>query len=130
MLLLAPSVENLWDTASTTCPLGLQGRCARDGLPQYVIEIKHLKWFGQDSNLCQSLSPGPWKETTGLNIEGFPRQKYGIDCGIFMLMYALYKVMDAPSDSTVEDMEVFLNMAADEDLRVNAMFLGRWVDTH
>jgi hypothetical protein len=37
MLLLAPSVENLWYTASTTCPLGLQGRCARDGLPQVVI---------------------------------------------------------------------------------------------
>ncbi|CAL8292533.1 unnamed protein product [Arctogadus glacialis] len=29
-----------------------------------------------------------------------------------------------------EDMEVFLNMAAEEDLRVNAMFLGRWVETH
>ncbi|CAL8315247.1 unnamed protein product [Boreogadus saida] len=28
-----------------------------------------------------------------------------------------------------EDMEVFLNMAAKEDLRVNAMFLGRWVDS-
>ena len=28
------------------------------------------------------------------------------------------------------DTEVFLNMAAEEDLRVNAMFLGRWVDTH
>ncbi|CAL8303145.1 unnamed protein product [Arctogadus glacialis] len=28
-----------------------------------------------------------------------------------------------------EDMEVFLNMAAEEDLRVNAMFLGRWVDS-
>ena len=26
--------------------------------------------------------------------------------------------------------EVFLNMAAEEDLQVNAMFLGRWVDTH
>ncbi|CAL8240393.1 unnamed protein product, partial [Gadus morhua 'NCC'] len=28
-----------------------------------------------------------------------------------------------------EDIEVFLNMAAEEDLRVNAMFLGRWVDS-
>ncbi|CAL8310347.1 unnamed protein product [Boreogadus saida] len=28
-----------------------------------------------------------------------------------------------------EDMEVFLNMPAEEDLRVNAMFLGRWVDS-
>ncbi|CAL8286451.1 unnamed protein product [Boreogadus saida] len=29
-----------------------------------------------------------------------------------------------------EDMEeVFHNMAAEEDLRVNAMFLGRWVDS-
>ncbi|CAL8241340.1 unnamed protein product [Gadus morhua 'NCC'] len=28
-----------------------------------------------------------------------------------------------------EDMEVFLNMAAEEDFRVNAMFLGRWVDS-
>ncbi|CAL8287387.1 unnamed protein product [Boreogadus saida] len=30
----------------------------------------------------------------------------------------------------LEDMEeVFHNMAAEEDLRVNAMFLGRWVDS-
>ncbi|XP_056453228.1 uncharacterized protein LOC130387961 [Gadus chalcogrammus] len=144
------------------------------------------------------------------HFKGFPRQKYGIDSGIFMLMYALYKVMEAPSDFTVtdmpalrkwwcimlienlgshgklfvhwtdaskallrgevppvfklkkrrqddihegpidnivagvaclasecrfaqgemEDMEVFLNMAAEEDLRVNAMFLVRWVETH
>ncbi|CAL8237874.1 unnamed protein product [Boreogadus saida] len=31
--------------------------------------------------------------------------------------------------SSRKDMEeVFHNMAAEEDLRVNAMFLGRWVD--
>nr|XP_033944787.1 uncharacterized protein LOC117450887 isoform X3 [Pseudochaenichthys georgianus] len=55
-------------------------------------------------NLSQSIHPGPWKETTGLVIEGFPRQLYGNDCGIFMLMYALYTILDAPYDFTITDM--------------------------
>uniref|UniRef100_A0A8C4DP09 Uncharacterized protein n=1 Tax=Dicentrarchus labrax TaxID=13489 RepID=A0A8C4DP09_DICLA len=37
-------------------------------------------------NLSQSLNPGNWTEKTGLQIQDFPRQPYGIDCGIFMLM--------------------------------------------
>ncbi|KAK5916742.1 hypothetical protein CgunFtcFv8_011694 [Champsocephalus gunnari] len=36
--------------------------------------------------------------------EGFPRQLYGNDCGIFMLMYALYTILDAPYDFTITDM--------------------------
>ncbi|XP_069378874.1 uncharacterized protein [Paralichthys olivaceus] len=55
-------------------------------------------------NLSQSIFPGVWHETTGLEIQGFPRQPYGQDCGIFMLMYALYSVLDAPYDFTVVDM--------------------------
>ncbi|KAF3837633.1 hypothetical protein F7725_009401 [Dissostichus mawsoni] len=79
-------------------------------------------------NLSQSINPGPWKETTGLEIEGFPR--YGNDCGIFMLVVGyiiglisfsvvfkiitlnnifsfivcLYTILDAPYDFTIIDM--------------------------
>uniref|UniRef100_A0A3B4ZUG1 Si:dkey-13e3.1 n=1 Tax=Stegastes partitus TaxID=144197 RepID=A0A3B4ZUG1_9TELE len=41
---------------------------------------------GHFLNLSQSLNPGNWTEKTGLQIQGFPGQPYGIDCGIFMLM--------------------------------------------
>ncbi|KAL7401026.1 hypothetical protein ABVT39_021630 [Epinephelus coioides] len=45
-----------------------------------IIAILHIR------NLSQSIFPGLWHETTGLEIQGFPRQPYGNDCGIFMLM--------------------------------------------
>ncbi|KAF3834473.1 hypothetical protein F7725_025677 [Dissostichus mawsoni] len=74
--------------------------------------------------------PGPWKETTGLEIEGFPRQLYGNDCGVFLLMVGSiiglisfsvvfkiitlnhifsfivcpYTILDAPYDFTIIDM--------------------------
>uniref|UniRef100_A0A672H7W3 Si:dkey-13e3.1 n=1 Tax=Salarias fasciatus TaxID=181472 RepID=A0A672H7W3_SALFA len=41
---------------------------------------------GHFLNLCQSINPGVWNEKTGLDIQGFPQQTYGQDCGIFMLM--------------------------------------------
>ncbi|KAL7384068.1 hypothetical protein ABVT39_023527 [Epinephelus coioides] len=37
-------------------------------------------------------------------IQGVPQQKYGNACGIFMIMYAWYLIMDAPFDLTVDDM--------------------------
>ncbi|RXN07201.1 hypothetical protein ROHU_032411 [Labeo rohita] len=39
-----------------------------------------------------------------LSIPGFPGQPYGNDCGVFMLMSALYIVLDAPFDYTILDM--------------------------
>uniref|UniRef100_A0A3Q1F682 Uncharacterized protein n=1 Tax=Acanthochromis polyacanthus TaxID=80966 RepID=A0A3Q1F682_9TELE len=48
-----------------------------------------------------SLNPGNWTEKTGLQIQGFPGQPYRIDCGVFMLMNALYTILDAPYDFTI-----------------------------
>ncbi|XP_061570613.1 uncharacterized protein LOC133424181 [Cololabis saira] len=56
------------------------------------------------ADLYVSLIPGNWTEKTGLQIQGFPRQPYGIDCGIFMLMNAFYTTLDAPYDFSVTDM--------------------------
>ncbi|KAK1894139.1 Sentrin-specific protease 2 [Dissostichus eleginoides] len=73
-------------------------------------QLCSLSCFQQQQNLSQSINPGPWKETTGLEIEGFPRQLYGNDCGIFMLMYALYTILDAPYDFTIIDMPALRKM--------------------
>ncbi|KAK7895205.1 hypothetical protein WMY93_020530 [Mugilogobius chulae] len=35
---------------------------------------------------------------------GFPRQPFGGDCGVFILMYALYTIFNAPFDFTIKDM--------------------------
>ncbi|XP_049441435.1 uncharacterized protein si:dkey-13e3.1 [Epinephelus fuscoguttatus] len=47
-----------------------------------------------------------WRQPTAADplssLPGFPRQPYGNDCGIFMLMYALYSVLDAPYDFTMD----------------------------
>uniref|UniRef100_A0AAV2MDB3 Ubiquitin-like protease family profile domain-containing protein n=1 Tax=Knipowitschia caucasica TaxID=637954 RepID=A0AAV2MDB3_KNICA len=37
-------------------------------------------------------------------MQDLPKQLYGNDCGIFMLMYSLYTVLEAQFDFTVEDM--------------------------
>uniref|UniRef100_A0A671UD99 Uncharacterized protein n=1 Tax=Sparus aurata TaxID=8175 RepID=A0A671UD99_SPAAU len=60
-------------------------------LPVSIPFTVHTYVFSNFRNLSQSVSPGPWKETTGLEIEV---PLYGSDCGIFMLMYALYTVLD------------------------------------
>ncbi|KAI9523132.1 hypothetical protein NQZ68_030176 [Dissostichus eleginoides] len=56
-----------------------------DHFDSYLFRSSYSCVF-HSRNLSQSINPGPWKETTGLEIEGFPRQLYGNDCGIFMLM--------------------------------------------
>ncbi|XP_059891392.1 uncharacterized protein LOC132445431 isoform X1 [Gadus macrocephalus] len=54
--------------------------------------------------VAQQLMPGTWTEETGLDIEGVPQQLYGIDCGVFMVMYSWYITMDAHFDFNVLDM--------------------------
>ncbi|XP_066523457.1 uncharacterized protein [Hoplias malabaricus] len=56
------------------------------------------------SNLAQMLNPGQWEEKTGWDLQDLPIQHWGNDCGIFMLMYALYVVLDGSFDFTVHDM--------------------------
>ncbi|XP_066524841.1 uncharacterized protein [Hoplias malabaricus] len=50
------------------------------------------------------LNPGQWEEKTGWDLQDLPIQHWGNDCGIFMLMYALYVVLDGSFDFTVHDM--------------------------
>ncbi|XP_051811195.1 LOW QUALITY PROTEIN: uncharacterized protein LOC127536032 [Acanthochromis polyacanthus] len=84
-------------------------------------------------NLSQSIHPGPWKETIGLDIQGFPRQLYGNDCGIFMLMYALYTVLNAPFDFTVMDMPSLrkwwcVMLMENFDLGSHGKMFAHWTD--
>ncbi|KAG5275376.1 hypothetical protein AALO_G00119540 [Alosa alosa] len=53
--------------------------------------------------LCR-IAPGPWQEQTGLDIEGLPQQHFGVDCGIFMIMYAWYIALETPFDFSIHDM--------------------------
>ncbi|KAJ4938563.1 hypothetical protein JOQ06_003176 [Pogonophryne albipinna] len=81
-----------------------------------------------------SIDPGPWKETTGLEIEGFPRQLYGNDCGIFMLMYALYTILDAPYDFTIIDMPALrrwwcVMLMENFDLGSHGKMFAHWTET-
>ncbi|XP_077063195.1 uncharacterized protein LOC143715348 [Siphateles boraxobius] len=55
-------------------------------------------------SVAHHIVPGPLTELTGLDVEGLPQQQFGIDCGIFMMMYSWYAVMEAPFDFTIHDM--------------------------
>ncbi|KAK5902655.1 hypothetical protein CesoFtcFv8_007891 [Champsocephalus esox] len=99
MVTAAPASPST-DSDHTACPIGsYHSATDSDRHSQRQVNQKTFQ-----RNLSQSIHPGPWKETTGLEIEGFPRQLYGNDCGIFMLMYALYTILDAPYDFTITDM--------------------------
>ncbi|XP_077050711.1 uncharacterized protein LOC143700866 isoform X2 [Siphateles boraxobius] len=50
--------------------------------------------------VAQKLMPGPWEEQSGLDVEGLPLQHYGIDCGLFMVMYTWYITVEAAFDFT------------------------------
>ncbi|XP_077085832.1 uncharacterized protein LOC143737856 [Siphateles boraxobius] len=54
--------------------------------------------------VAQKLMPGPWEEQSGLDVEGLPLQHYGIDCGLFMVMYTWYITVEAAFDFTTSDM--------------------------
>ncbi|XP_077083470.1 uncharacterized protein LOC143736713 [Siphateles boraxobius] len=54
--------------------------------------------------LAQQLHPGPWKEY-GRDDLNAPRQNCSNNCGVFVLMYALYVVMGGLFDFAVSDMD-------------------------
>ncbi|KAM9700019.1 uncharacterized protein ACNS7B_003431 [Menidia menidia] len=56
--------------------------------------------------IAQNISEGTWEEITGKDLQGFPRQLFGLDCGIFMIMAAFYVTLDAEFDYSVHDMSV------------------------
>ncbi|XP_051800547.1 uncharacterized protein LOC110972427 isoform X2 [Acanthochromis polyacanthus] len=104
------------------------------------IEPRRASWTihphippNSSRNLSQSVHPGAWKETTGLDIQGFLRQLLGNDCGIFMLMYALYTVLDAPSDFTVMDVPSLpkcwcVMLMENSDLGSHGKMFAHWTD--
>lgn len=55
-------------------------------------------------NLAQTIDPGSWTEKTGHDIAGLPRQNFGNDCGIFILMYTLCIVTGVGFDFQEMDM--------------------------
>ncbi|KAL1267269.1 hypothetical protein QQF64_002944 [Cirrhinus molitorella] len=54
--------------------------------------------------IARRLDPGQWTEATGLDIGVLPQQTNSNDCGVFMLMYALYTVLDIPFNFSQLDM--------------------------
>ncbi|KAK1904176.1 Sentrin-specific protease 2 [Dissostichus eleginoides] len=67
-------------------------------------------------------------------MEGFPRQLYGNDCGIFMLMYALYTILDAPYDFTIIDMPALrkwwcVMLMENFDLGSHGKMFAHWTET-
>ncbi|XP_056587086.1 uncharacterized protein LOC130407827 isoform X2 [Triplophysa dalaica] len=72
----------------------------------------HESGFGDDQyrdifrSIAHRLDPGQWTEVTGLDIGAFPQQSNIHDCGIFMLMYALYTVLNTRFSFTQLDMPV------------------------
>ncbi|KAG9268262.1 hypothetical protein AMEX_G17218 [Astyanax mexicanus] len=56
------------------------------------------------AHVANELCPGQWTEVTLGDFQNAPLQWGGIDCGLFILMYALYVVMELPFDFTQTDM--------------------------
>ncbi|XP_041912854.1 uncharacterized protein LOC121677855 [Alosa sapidissima] len=69
-----------------------------------VSEIPSNTILTLNRALAQRIAPGPWQEQTGLDIEGLPQQHFGVDCGIFMIMYAWYIALETPFDFSIHDM--------------------------
>ncbi|XP_070404091.1 uncharacterized protein [Nothobranchius furzeri] len=63
-----------------------------------------LQYMAILRDVAQNLNPGKWTEKTGKDIKDLPRQDFGNDCGIFMLMAVLYIAFDAPFDYSTLDM--------------------------
>ncbi|XP_072558290.1 uncharacterized protein [Paramormyrops kingsleyae] len=104
----------------------LDSRCAKKrtgfGGHQYVSLLRKL---------AENISPGEWSEINGFELEGFPSQEFGVDCGIFMLMSALYVVLDAPFDYTILDMPTLrkwwcLLLMENFDLRSYGKVFAHW----
>ncbi|XP_041840399.1 LOW QUALITY PROTEIN: uncharacterized protein LOC121639302, partial [Melanotaenia boesemani] len=55
-------------------------------------------------HISQSLSPGPWRELGVSDVQGLTKQGCSNNCGVFVLMYALYIVMGANCDFKEENM--------------------------
>ncbi|XP_067302268.1 uncharacterized protein [Pseudorasbora parva] len=54
--------------------------------------------------LAKRVNPGTWREYSCDDIAGIPRQHHSNNCGLFVLMYALYVVMEGRFDFNESDM--------------------------
>ncbi|XP_034082919.1 uncharacterized protein LOC117553203 isoform X2 [Gymnodraco acuticeps] len=61
-----------------------------------------LQFCSVQKQVALLVSPGPWREFCANDIQGIPRQRA---CGVFVLMYALYFVMESAFDFSELDME-------------------------
>ncbi|XP_072563743.1 uncharacterized protein [Paramormyrops kingsleyae] len=99
-------------SSCSTCGLRPLYRCSTCGLrPFYICVTGHSDDFCFKPTaiyialkLAVTIIPGKWSERYGCDLEGFPIQSLGIDCGIFMLMSALYVALEAPFDYSIADM--------------------------
>ncbi|XP_032415485.1 uncharacterized protein LOC116717915 [Xiphophorus hellerii] len=85
-----------------------------------ILKPKHREIFFLDSingtgftdenrirtlrEVCLQMSSGPWTEFVGNDVEGLPKQGLSNNCGMFVVMYALYFVMGASFDFSENDM--------------------------
>ncbi|CAL8357570.1 unnamed protein product [Gadus morhua 'NCC'] len=96
----------------------------------YNVDLKREEG---DKPIRQSLDGLTRWAQLHLEFMGFPRKKYGTDCGIFMLMHVLYKVMDAPFDFTVIDMPALrkwwcIMLIENLDLGSHGKLFAHWTD--
>ncbi|XP_076840930.1 uncharacterized protein LOC143485385 isoform X2 [Brachyhypopomus gauderio] len=76
-----------------------QIRCEMEECRQYHLLAQRSRLH---RSLCEHIRSVDYSDAKPT--EGFPSQDYGLDCGIFMLMSALYVALDAPFDYTINDM--------------------------
>ena len=67
-----------------------------------MLERLVLRNFVSDDSL--PFSESGWKVLSGWDEVSLPIQTRGVDCGVFVIMYALYKVLQCPYDFSVNDM--------------------------
>ncbi|XP_072556790.1 uncharacterized protein [Paramormyrops kingsleyae] len=69
-----------------------------------LVSGRVYNFVDRKKKLAVTIILGKWSERYGCDLEGFPIQSLGIDCGIFMLMSALYVALEAPFDYSIADM--------------------------
>ncbi|KAF3844474.1 hypothetical protein F7725_007637 [Dissostichus mawsoni] len=85
--------------------------------------VERDDWFGNRGNSIQFVS-----------LYSTEMQLYGNDCGIFMLMYALYTILDAPYDFTIIDMPALrkwwcVMLMENFDLGSHGKMFAHWTET-
>ncbi|RXN25085.1 HMG domain-containing 3 isoform X2 [Labeo rohita] len=61
-------------------------------------DFGHGSYIQTFRKLASHISPGHWNMSVLADFEGAPLQLGGIDCGVFMLMYALHVTLSKPFD--------------------------------